>query len=264
MEGLAGALGLAGLLDGRLAELLLGERGGVRVEAEHDLLVLERVLLLDARPLGLGVLGGAQHRLDLRRVDQAADVGVGDDVGRQDVVLLSGVDVVEGAESGRRPDDEAAKVTTGSELEEVEGVHGAGLDTGDVAEGLDKRLAVGLRVVDDERAAALAEAAVTELTLTGTDLAGLLDLGEVGTGAEGLEEGDGSLGLGDGVVLEGFGVDDERDLGDLSDAVAAGEEEGGDGRSSQGRGSSEAPECVSIQLHRKMHSNRGYLTSDPG
>ena len=262
MEGLAGALGLAGLLDGRLAELLLGEGSSIRVEAEHDLLVLEGVLLLHAGALGLGVLGRAQHRLDLGRVDQAADVGVGDDVGGQDVILLGSVDVVERAECGRGPDDEAAEVTAGSELEEVEGVHGAGLDAGDVAERLDELLAVGLGVVDDEGSAALAEAAATELTLTGADLAGLLDLGELSTGAEGLEEGNGGLGLGDGVVLESLGVDDEGDLGDLSDAVAAGEEEGGDGRSSQGRGSSEAPRHVNINSPKS--TSKGNLTSDPG
>lgn len=155
---------------------------------------------------------------------------------------LASVDVVKGAEGGRGPDDEATEVTAGSELEQVEGEDGRGLDTGDVAESLDERLAIDFGVVDDEGSTALAVAAVTHLTLTSTDLAGLLDLHEIGTGTEGLEEGNGGLGLGDGITLEGLGVDNERDLGDVGDAVATGEEESRDRGSSQGRGGSEAPE----------------------
>jgi hypothetical protein len=130
-------------------------------------------------------------------------------------------------------------VTTGGELEEVEGEDGGGLNTGDVAEGLDEVLAVGLGVVDNERTAALAEAAATELTLTGTELAGLLDLDELGTGTNSLEEGNGGLGLGQGSVLEGLGLDNEGNLGDVGDTVTAGEEESGGGRSSQSGGGSE-------------------------
>ena len=235
------------MLDTLLAQLLLGESSSVRVETEHDLLVAEGVLLLDTGALGAGVaLGGVEDGLDFRGVDETRDVGVGDDVLGQEVVLLQGggggggaVDLVEGLEGGGGPDNETADVTTGGELEEVESVHGAGLDTGDVAEGTDELLAVDLGVVDDQGTAALAETAVTELTLTGAHLLGLLDLDEVGAGTEGLEEGNGGLGLGQGSTLEGLGVDDQRDLGDVGDTVTAGEEEGGDGRSSEGRGGSE-------------------------
>jgi hypothetical protein len=130
-------------------------------------------------------------------------------------------------------------VTTGGELEEVEGEDGGGLNTGDVAEGLDEFLAVGLGVVDNEGTAALAEAAVTELTLTSTELAGLLDLDELGTGTNSLEEGNGGLGLGQGSVLKGLGLYDEGNLGDVGDTVTAGEEKSGGGRSSQSGGGSE-------------------------
>lgn len=263
MEGRAGTRGLGGPLDGGLAELLLGEGRGVRVESEHDLLVLERVLLLHAGALGLGVaLGRVEHGLDFSRVDQARDVGVGHDVGRDGEVLLGGVHVVEGAKGRRGPHDEATEVAAGRELEEVEREDGGGLDTGDVAEGLDEVLAVDLGVVDDEGTAALAVAAVTQLTLTGANLAGLLDLDELRAGAEGLEEGDGGLGLDDGVTLECLGVDDERHLSDLTDTVATGEEESRDGGSSQGRGSSEAPVRVSILLF--WYCGTGYHTSGQG
>ena len=245
-ENLASALGLAGV-SGLLADLLLGVGGGVGVEAEQDLLVAERVLLLDNTALGAGLtLGGADNGLDFRRVDEAGQVGVGNGASGQEEVLLEGrgggggaVDLVQGVEGGGGPDDEAAEVTTGGELEEVEGVDGGGLNTGDVAEGTDKLLAVGLGVVDDQRTAALAEAAVTQLTLTGAHLAGLLDLDELVTGTKGLQEGNSGLGLGQGSTLEGLGVNNEGDLGDLGDAVATGEEEGGDGRSSQSRSGSE-------------------------
>lgn len=236
------------MLNTLLAKLFLGEGSGVGVETEHDLLVAERVLLLDTLALGAGVaLGGVKDRLDFRRVDETGQVSVGDNVLGQEVVLLESggggggaVDLVEGLEGSRGPDDEAAKVTTRGELEEVEGVNGAGLNTGDVAESTDELLAVGLGVVDDKGTAALAEAAVTELTLTGAHLLGLLDLGEVGASTEGLEEGNGGLGLGQGSTLEGLGVNDEGNLGDVGDTVTAGEEQSGDGRSSESRGGSEA------------------------
>jgi hypothetical protein len=237
-----------------LAELLLGERSSVGVKTEHNLLVAERVLLLDVGALGAGLaLGGAEHGLDLRGVDEAGEIGVGDEVGGEEEVLLEGgggggcaVDGVEGFEGGGGPDDEAAEVATGGELEEVEGEDGRGLDAGDVAEGADEFLAVGLGVVDDEGSTALAEAAVTELTLTGAQLAGLGDLDELLAGTNSLEEGDGGLGLGDGGVLKGLGVDDKGDLGDVADAVAAGEEERGDGGGGQSRGGSETSIISSV------------------
>lgn len=242
-----GTLGLA-TLDLLLAKLLLGVGSGVGVKAEHDLLVAQRVLLLDVDTLGAGLtLGGTDNSLDFRRVDQAGQVSVGNHGRGQEEVLLESrgggggaVDLVEGLEGGGGPDDEAAEVTTGGELEEVQGENRGGLNTGDVAESLDELLAVDLGVVDNQRTAALAEAAVTQLTLTSTELAGLLDLDEVITSTKGLEEGNGGLGLGQGSTLEGLGLNNEGNLGDLGDTVATGEEEGGDGGSSQSRGGSEA------------------------
>jgi hypothetical protein len=241
-----------------LAKLLLRERSSVGVKTEHNLLVAERVLLLDVGALGAGLtLGAAKDGLDFRRVDETGEVGVSDKVGGEDEVLLDGgrrvrgaVDGVEGLEGRGGPDDEATEVTTGGELEEVEGEDGGGLNTGDVAESTNKLLAVGLGVVDDERTAALAEAAASQLTLTGTNLAGLRDLDELGTSTESLEESDSSLGLGDSGILKGLGVNDEGNLGDVGDAVTAGEEERGDGGGSQGRGGSE----TSISLVSKNSS----------
>lgn len=245
-ESSGSTLGLA-TLDTLLTKLLLGVGSGVGVETKHDLLVAQGVLLLDLGTLGAGLaLGGAHDGLDFGRVDEAGQVGVGNHVGRQEEVLLEGrggggaaVDLVKGLEGGGGPDDEAAEVATRGELEKVEGEDGGGLNTGDVAEGLDELLAVGLGVVDNQGTAALAEAAVTELTLTGTHLLRLLDLDELIAGTEGLEEGDGGLGLGQGGTLEGLGLDNEGNLGDLGNAVATGEQKSGDRGSSQSRSGSE-------------------------
>lgn len=119
-----------------LADLLLVVAGSVRVQAQQDLLVDERVLLLDAGALGAsGAAGGAHDGLDLGRVDQAADVGLLDDGRGEEEVLLergwgggAAVDFVERGEGRGCPDHETAEVSTGSELEEVEREDGAGLD----------------------------------------------------------------------------------------------------------------------------------------
>lgn len=248
LEALGWRLGLA-VVDLLLAELLLLEGRGVRVEAEEHLLVLERVLLLHGAALGdLAALGGAEHALDFGRVDETGKVGLRDDVGREEEVLLelgggggAAVDLVQALEGGRGPDDEAAEVTAGGELEEVEGGDGAGLDTGDVAESEDEVLAVNLGVVDDQRPAALAVTTAPHLALTSAELLGALDLFDIGTGTDGLQQTESSGGLGVLGTLESGRVDDKGNLGDGGDLVATGEEERGNGRGSQSGSGSEAP-----------------------
>jgi len=133
-ETLEGTVGL-----GRLATLallvtksLLGVCGGVWVQAEHDLLVAQWVLLLHDAALADGAaLGWAEHALHLGAVDELGDVGLGDDVGWEEEVTLErgwlgggAVDLVESGEGRRGPDDEAAEVATWGELEEVQGKDG--------------------------------------------------------------------------------------------------------------------------------------------
>ena len=229
---------------------LLGKDRGVGVQAQHDLLVAQRVLLLHSGAAGDGLaLGGVEGALDFGAVDEAGEIGLRDDVGRQQEVALVGrglgggaVDLVEGLEGSGGPDDEAAQVTTGSQLEQVQGGDGAGLDTGDVAESADEVLAIDGGVVDDERTTALAVAAATELALTGTELLGALDLLDIGTGADSLEESQRAGGLGGGTSLEDGRVDDEGNLGNGHDLVATGHQERGGSRSSQGGAGSVAPE----------------------
>lgn len=235
---------------------LLCKHGGVRVQTQHNLLVAQRVLLLHGGAAGDGLaLGGVEGALDFRRVDETGEVGLGDDVGGQEEVALVGgglgggaVDVVEGLEGGRGPDDEAAQVAAGGELEEVEGRDGRGLDAGDVAEGLDELLAVHLGVVDDEGPAALAVAAAAELALASAQLLGVLGLFEVRAGADGLEEGQGRGGAGDGRGVEDGAVDDEGHLGDSHDFVTTGHQERGGSGGGQGGAGSVAPEMGGVWL----------------
>jgi hypothetical protein len=222
---------------------LLGEDLGVGVQAKHDLLVLERVLLLDSRSASDSIsLGGVEGALDFRAVDQTGEIGLRDNVGGEEEVTLVGgglgggtVDIVKGLESGRGPDDESAEVTTRSKLEEVESGDGASLNTGDVAESGNELLAIGLRGVDDKRATSLAVSAATELALTGAELLGVLDLVDVLTGTNSLQEAESSGGLGNGGTLENSGVDNQRNLRDRVDLVSTGHKQRNGSRGSQGR-----------------------------
>lgn len=63
-------------------------------------------------------------------------------------------------------------------------MYGAGLDTRDVLESADERLAVFLAVIHDQGATALAVTTASHLTLASAQLAGLLHLDDVWTGAD--------------------------------------------------------------------------------
>jgi hypothetical protein len=163
------------------------------------------------------------------------------------------VDLVEGLEGSGGPDDEATEVTTRGELEEVESGDGGGLDTGDVAESGDKLLAIDLGVVDDKRATSLAVTAATELTLTGTELLGALDLLNILTGTNSLQETKSSGGLGNGSSLEDGGVDNEGNLRDGVDLVATGLEQGNGSGGSQSRDDGVSPSfLVSIEVFETL------------
>lgn len=136
-------------------------------------------------------------------------------------------------------------MATGSELEEVQGAYGAGLNTGNVAESLNELLAVDLGVVDDERTTSLAVTAATELALTGAELLGVLGLLEIGASADSLEESQGGGSAGEGTGVEEGRVDNERDLSDGHDLVATCHQERSGGRGSQGGAGSITPGIVS-------------------
>lgn len=106
-ELLAWTLRLLVLSSALLAKLVLGVLGGVGVETEQNLSVAQRVLLLDTSSLGGGIaLGLLENGLHFGAVDQAGDVGVGDEVGWEKEVFLQGgwlgggaVDGIQGFES---------------------------------------------------------------------------------------------------------------------------------------------------------------------
>jgi len=224
-------LGVAHTLGGD--GLLLGEG----VEAEAEAAVAHAVAGLGE---GGGLLGGellgGEGAADFLGADDAGDVVVGDHGGGEDEATLDlgllgegAEDLVELLEGGLGPDDEAAEVTTGGEVEEVQGVDVGGVEAVDVAESAG---AVGVAVGEDEHGATAVDvAAVAALATAGADLAGVGDAGDVVHGLGVFEEGDGLLGL--GVVLDGV-VDDEGDFGDVLDLVAAGLDEGGDGGGGEG------------------------------
>ncbi|KAJ7470771.1 hypothetical protein FB451DRAFT_1368021 [Mycena latifolia] len=84
-------------------------------------------------------------------------------------------------------------------------------------------------LIDDGSAStttAPAVSAVAHLSFAGVQLAGVRDLDDVGIGVQRLKERDGLLGFGEGL---GGGGNDEKDLFDLLDAVAAGEADEGFG-----------------------------------
>lgn len=258
-------------LDASLTQLLFRESSSVWVESEKSLLVSEWVLLLDTSSLGLGLaLGLSENGLDFRGVDKAGDIGVGDNVGGEEEVFLEGgggggsaIDLIKSAESSRGPDNETSKVTAWGELKKVERENGGGLNTRNVAESSNKLLAINLWVVDDEGSTALAVSAASQLTLTSTDFAGLLDLDEVSASTDGLEKGNGSLGLGESVTLEGLGVDNKWNLRDVLNTMATSEEKGWDGRGSEGRGSSKSS-LANIDLLMPLAPDLGWSKHSSG
>lgn len=231
------------------AHLLRRERLRVRVQPEKDLFVLERVLLehtsLATLLLPGTTLGRADNSLHFRRVDQATNVGVADDVGREEVVLLesrggrcSAVDGIQGVERGLGPDDEATEMATGGELQKVQCGDRGGLDTRDIAEGLNNTSgALVGGVNDDERATALAVATASQFTLTGAELAGLGDFDNVRIGTNGLQKSNGRAGL---LQSGESGVgDDKREFRDRGNTVTTSLDERGNGRRCERGGSRE-------------------------
>jgi len=146
------------------------------------------------------------------------------------VTRLGSVNLVQSAESTLGPDDEPADVTTGGQLQQVQGRDGAGLDTRNVPEGLDDTLVV---LVNDQRSSPLPVPPVPHLSLSGPDLPRVGDLDNVRVGFDGLQELDGLLGLFERLGRVG---EDEGNLLDLLDSVSTGEDQRGEGRSSQSRG----------------------------
>merc|ERR1740130_1469154 len=136
-----------------LAGCLLLQSTGV--QPCHGHLVHQRVLL-QARFLGCIQLR-LEHRLDLIAVDDACHISVLHHGPGQGVSLLGAaplhgaVDLVKLLEGALSPDDESAKVATGSNLEKVQGVHRGRLNTRDIAKGTHDAVVLA---VDNQRTTA--------------------------------------------------------------------------------------------------------------
>lgn len=228
LTGLSNSLGsgfLGSLGSGLSAELDTSSALGVGVELDESTEILQWVLLAGVSLLLL--LDWAKLALDFVGVDDSGEVGVGDLGVGETVVDLSGggllvgsVEVVQSLKSTTGPDDESANVTSGSEEEEVETVDVDELNSGDVSERLNHW---GLLVVDDQGASSLDVSSVSELTLSASDLAGILGLFNIGVGGESLEDLDGLRGLLN--VEDAFVAEDEWDLRDLFDSVSSGQDQ---------------------------------------
>jgi hypothetical protein len=209
-----------------MAELIAAERLGIRVQAEQDSPVPKRVLVLGPRAFVYLGIRGTDYRLNLRAVDQTGDIWVRDFCSWQEIVLLvysslikGAKDIVKESERSLSPDDKAADMSTRCELEKIETTDIDELDTRQVAECLHDATVF---IVDYERTAALAMATVAQLSLTGAKLARVGDLYDVAVRTKGLEKRNCLLCLVEG--LNGI-TNDEGNLLDLLNAVAASEDE---------------------------------------
>lgn len=212
----------------------------IGVQEVHLGFVSEGVSLLSVVELCVSLFG-SDDTLDFIGVDEAGEVGIGEEGSFEDVAFLadgggglSAEEVVESLEGGFGPDDESAHVAAGGELEEVESVDVADFDAGDVSGGLgDESVFVG---EDDQGALPAFVPSVSVLALAGSDLAGVSDFVEFGFEAESLEDGDEVAG-----AVDGEGVDDEGHFGHLVDSVSSGEHQRGHGGGGDGGGHGVSP-----------------------
>lgn len=208
---------------------------GSWVESLHHGAVLEWVLLL----LVVSADGGSdlsELALDLVGVDNSGEVGAVHHVSAElestllDTLLVVGSeDLVEGLEGVLGEDNESSEVTTWGELEQVESVDGASVDTWEVASGLlDKWVLIS---VDDQRSLLEHEAGASQFANTGASSLVVADTAEVLRGTSVHEGGKESLG---GLNVEA--VEDKRQLWDLLNFVTTGLDEWSAGRSGESGG----------------------------
>lgn len=231
LEGSSSVLLALGIKLGSLLSLDLA----VGVKSLHESSVLERILVVlivsadgssDLTELGLNLIG----------VDDSSQIGASHHGSVELVAVLLNTllsvgteDLVEGLESILGEDDETTEVTTGGELEEVESVDGADIDTSKVS-GSSSEGGV-LITVDDKRTLSHNEAGVSHLTGTASGGLGFANSLEVLLGTklvQSLEQVLGSLNV--------EGVNNERKLRDVHNSVTSGEDKRSNSGGSQSRG----------------------------
>jgi len=191
----------------------------VRVESGSESEIGQSVLS-DGSDGGRSGLLGSEGGLDFSRVDDSGKIGVGNE--RSGCVVES----VQLSESISGPENESSDVSSRGELKEVEGFNVDEFNSGKVSEGVDK---VAVLRVDDERSSSGNVSAVSDLSVSSSDLSGFLGLDDIIVCVEGLEESNGSGGLFD--VGKRCSVDNQRNFSNSFDSVSSGQNKGGEGRS---------------------------------
>ena len=198
---------------------------GGRVENLHESFVLKRVLLALGCLLSANLLH-AEFGLNLIRVDDSSEVGACHHVPSKLEALLLLASLAVGTEEGIQllegvlsEDDKTTKMTARGELEKVQSLHVANVNTGEVSGSLLDEIV--LFTVDDERTTFEDESAVAHLSGSRAELFGGASAGEVTTEAnvvEALKE------LGGFLNVEA--VDNKRELGHIINFMTTGHDEG--------------------------------------
>lgn len=120
-------------------------------------------------------------------------------------------------------------MTSRSQLQQVQRLNGASLDSRNVPESLDDTL---ILVVNNEGSSPLGVPSVSHLSFTSSNLSGVGNLDNIVVSLDGLQQVNSGPGLG-----ETFGIvgDDERNFLDFLDSVTSGEDQGRKSGSSQSR-----------------------------
>jgi len=208
--------------------------------------VLQVVGLPEANEtLGLVV----DESLDAVRLDDAADVRVGEDGTGEEVSVLdsgglvsSSEDSVELLEGGLSPYDEATKVTSRGKEQEVQCGHTSNLNTSQVSE---SALGRGSLVSNNDEGSNLDFLGSVPQASLASIFGNVLASVNISIGLELGKEGKGILGLGEG--FDGIGGNNQGDFGDGRDVMSTSHDKSGHSGGSQGRGNS-VPLLVDVHL----------------
>lgn len=205
--------------------------GSVRVELQHSLDILQRILLHRC-PLG-GRSAGSEDGLDFIGLEDSLKIGVGHDGSwhAESLLVCRAVDGVKSIESSSSPNAETSNVSTGGKFEEIEFVDGEEGNAGDVAESKRDTL---ILLVNNKGAAFLDTSSVSHFSASGSEASGRFDTLDVIPGSDLSEDTDSVLSFFQG--LDGV-IDDKGKFGDFLNRVTFGHGESGDGGGSNGRAS---------------------------
>ncbi|KAF3792286.1 hypothetical protein EJ110_NYTH00416 [Nymphaea thermarum] len=212
----------------------------IRIKLQERTEVLQRIFL--ERPALNLRFCGLHNRLHFIGVNDSGEVGICQLRPGKNVAglflrhLVEGtVDCIQLLEGAFGPNDEPTQMTTGSKLKEIKPVHACHFDARDIAESLDQLRSLGS--VDNQGALARNVAAIAHLSLTRTNGSARLRALYVRTGANLVQELQRR-----GRLLDRFDAirQNERQLWNGLDTVAAGEDEGRHGGGGQGRGHGES------------------------